>query len=109
MKDKAKRALPAGVIVPFPKGKVTKAKSRKPLSEKATLKIEAEELIVALADAAHDIGVAGVVNDYSKKRFPPLPEASHCAACLRSSIAGLVVGAARRKQGACSGPVAVEK
>ena len=82
MKYKAKRALPAGAIIPLPNGKATKARLRKPLSEEATLKIEAEELIVALADAAHDIGVAGVVNDYSKNDFHLYPR--HLIALLAS-------------------------
>jgi hypothetical protein len=78
---KSKKATPRGVAVTMKRGKIVWPKKSKEPSAEVIRRDEAKELISALADAAHDIGINGIVGDYSKYDFHLNPK--HIAGLLR--------------------------
>jgi hypothetical protein len=69
--------------IPFKmkRGKIVWPKQKKAPSAEEIRKNDAEDLISALADAAHDIGLNGIVDDYSNNDFHLYPK--HITQLLR--------------------------
>lgn len=95
-KTTAIKALPLrGIPVPTRRGKIAWPKQRKPPSEEKLRRQDAEELIAALVDAAHDIGTRGIVENYSRYDFHLYPR--HIADLFTSDHAKHAVYAAMKK------------
>jgi hypothetical protein len=78
----AKKRKARGIWVPIKHGKFHWAALKKP-SDEAKRKQDAEDLVAAIIDAAHKIGIKGVVGDYSRYDFYLYPR--HIADFLNPS------------------------